>query len=208
MTDEYRILYDSWKKEKQRPDIQPLPEGFYAAMTSYSTQLREQNRTADKNTVKGKLVEKEHVHVDKMLQDLNKVRLYKLVTAELNGAPVEPLNLTAEEKHLQVELRRLLAAHTQGMKQSLQGRETKAEAPQMAAPPQVTPRPAPSPPTHQIEAGEPLKVVRFTQSLPAIMGVDMKTYGPFKAEDVASLPAPNADNLIRKGIAKLVETEP
>jgi DNA replication initiation complex subunit (GINS family) len=40
------------------------------------------------------------------------------------------------------------------------------------------------------------------------MGVDMKTYGPFKAEDVASLPAQNADNLIRKGIAKLVETEP
>jgi DNA replication factor GINS len=208
MTDEYRILYDSWKKEKQRTDIQPLPEGFYSVMTSYSTLLREQNRTADKSTVMGKLVEKEHDYVDKMLQDLNRLRLYKLVTAEFNGTPVEPLNLTAEEKHLQVDLRRLLAAHTQGMKQSLYGREPKAEAPQMAAPPQVTPRPAPPPPVHHIETGGPLKVVRFTQSLPAIMGTDMKTYGPFKAEDVASLPAPNADNLIRKGIAKLVETEP
>ena len=206
MTDEYRTLYDSWRKEKQRPDIQPLAEGFYTAMTSYLTQLKEQNRTVDKNTVKGKLIEKEHDHVDKMLQDLNRLRLNKLVTSELNGAPVEPLNLTAEEKHLQVELRRLLATHTQGMKQSLQSKEPKAEALQITAPPQVTLHP--QPPTHHTDTGEPLKVVRFTQSLPAIMGVDMKTYGPFKAEDVASLPAQNADNLIRKGIAKLVETEP
>jgi DNA replication factor GINS len=206
MTDEYRTLYDSWRREKQRPDIQPLPEGFYTAMTSYSTQLKEQNRTSDKNTVKGKLIEKEHDHVVNMLQDLNRLRLNKLVTAELHSIPVETLNLIAEEKHLQVELRRLLAAHTQGIKLSLQGREPKAEAPQMATPPQITPRP--QPPVHHIEATEPLKIVRFTQPLPAIMGVDMKTYGPFKAEDVASLPAQNADNLIRKGIAKLVETEP
>ncbi|MCX6648687.1 MAG: hypothetical protein NTV61_04780 [Candidatus Bathyarchaeota archaeon] len=207
MTDEYRTLYDSWRREKQRPDIQPLPEGFYGAMAGYATQLREQSRTVDKTTIKGKLIEKEHDHVDKMLEDLNRLRLSKLVTAELNGAPVEPLNLTAEEKRLQVELRRLLAGHTQGMKQILQGREPKIEAPPMAAPPQVTPHP--QPPTHHTETGEQtLKVVRFTQPLPAIMGVDMKTYGPFKAEDVASLPAQNADNLIRKGIAKLVETEP
>jgi DNA replication factor GINS len=209
MTDEYRTLYESWKKERQRPDIQPLPEGFYTAMAGYATQLREQSRTVDKTIIKGKLVEKERDHVEKMLQDLNRFRLNKLVTAELNGVPVEPLNLTAEEKRLQVELRRLLAAHTQGMKQSLQGKEQKMEAPPVAAPPQVTPRPPPPQPPQHTEKGEQnLKVIRFTQSLPAIMGVDMKTYGPFKAEDVASLPAQNADNLIRKGIAKLVETEP
>jgi DNA replication initiation complex subunit (GINS family) len=40
------------------------------------------------------------------------------------------------------------------------------------------------------------------------MGTDMKTYGPFAAEDVASLPAQNAENLIRKGIAQEVETSP
>jgi DNA replication initiation complex subunit (GINS family) len=159
-------------------------------------------------TVKGKLVEKEHDHASKMLQDLNKRRLSKLVTAELNGTPVEPLNLTADEKLLQVELRRLLGAYTQGLKLPTTKRE-KPEAPQPAAPPQITPRPQPTTPPQTGEKSETtLKVIRFTQSLPAIMGVDMKTYGPFKAEDVASLPAQNADNLIRKGIAKLVETEP
>jgi hypothetical protein len=31
-------------------------------------------------------------------------------------------------------------------------------------------------------------VLRFLADVPAIIGSDMKTYGPFKAEDVASVP--------------------
>ena len=208
MTEEYKILYESWRREKQRQDVQPLPEGFFSAMAGYVNQLREQSRTVDKTTVKGKLIEKEKDYVDKMLQDLNRFRLHKLVSAELNGLPIEPLNLTAEEKHLQVELRRLIAAHVQGVKQIIQGREPKFVASPIDNPPQVTPYPQPPYTQHTEKGEEALKVVRFTQPLPAIMGVDMKTYGPFRAEDVASLPAQNADNLIRKGIAKLVETEP
>ena len=61
----------------------------------------------------------------------------------------------------------------------------------------------------QIDAKPPQradqKVVRFLQAVPAIMGIDMKTYGPFKPEDVVSLPVENAENLIRRGIAKEVE---
>ena len=208
MTEEYKILYESWKREKQRPEIQPLPEGFFNAMAAYVNQLREQSRTTEKTTVKGKLIEKERDHVDRMLQDLIRFRLHKLVFAELNGAPIEPLNLTTEEKLLQVELRRLIAAHTQGMKQIIQGKEPKLVASPIDNPPQITPYQQPPSAQHTEKGEETLKVVRFTQSLPAIMGVDMKTYGPFKAEDVASLPAQNADNLIRKGIAKLVKTEP
>ena len=208
MTEEYKILYESWRREKQRQEIQPLPDGFFSTMAAYVAQLREQSRTTEKTTVRGKLIEKERDYVDRMLQDLNRFRLHKLVSAELDGTPVEPLNLTAEEKRLQVELRRLIAAHVQGMKQILQGKETRFEAPPIDNPPHVTPIQQPHSAQHTRKGEEELKVVRFTQPLPAIMGVDMKTYGPFKAEDVASLPERNADNLIRKGIAKLVETEP
>ena len=208
MTDEYRILFDLWRRERQRSDIQPLQEGFYSVMVAYSTQLREQRRISDKTTVKGKLIEKEQDHVDRMLQDLNRLRLKKIVASELNGVPIESLNLTAEEKRLQVELRRLITAHNQSMRQVLQGKE-QTEVPQVAAPPQITPHlQSPHLFPHTERGDQALKVVRFIQSLPAIIGTDMKTYGPFKAEDVASLPSQNADNLIRKGIAKLLETEP
>jgi len=37
------------------------------------------------------------------------------------------------------------------------------------------------------------------------MGTDMKSYGPFLAEDVASLPVENAKVLVKQGLAVLVE---
>ena len=37
------------------------------------------------------------------------------------------------------------------------------------------------------------------------MGLDMKTYGPFMVEDVASLPVENAKMLVKQGLAVLVE---
>jgi len=205
MTELHRTLFDSWRRERQRQDIQPLPEGFHPAMASYIIQLREQSHAAEKTSVRGRLIEKEREQAERMLQDINQLRLTKLVTSELNGAPIEPLNLTAEEKRLQVEVRRLLVSHTQGLKQALQTKEPIVEPPPVVTLPYMS---SSQPPLLHDMADETFKIVRLTQPLPAIMGVDMKTYGPFKAEDVASLPAQNADNLIRKGIAKLVETEP
>jgi len=206
MTDNYRTLYDSWRRERHRTEIQPLPEGFYSIMASYVIQLREQGRIADKSSVRGKLIEKEQEHAEKMLQDINQIRLTKLVTAEVNGSPMEPLNLTTEEKRLQIELRRLLAGHIQGMKQVLQGKEPRVET--SIHVPSIPAASVQQLSQHQDKVEQNFRIVRFLQPLPAIMGVDMKTYGPFKAEDVASIPSQNADNLIRKGIAKLVETEP
>jgi DNA replication initiation complex subunit (GINS family) len=44
--------------------------------------------------------------------------------------------------------------------------------------------------------------------VPAIIGSDMKTYGPFEAEDIASLPAENAKILVKQGLAEKVEVSP
>ena len=55
------------------------------------------------------------------------------------------------------------------------------------------------------KTGNELMVVRILRELPEMIGVDMKTYGPFKPEDIASLPAENAKTLIRQGAAVEVE---
>ncbi len=207
MTDNYTRLYEAWRKEKQRIDIQPLQENFHASIAEYVTQLREQTKTVDKSTLAGKIVDKEKEHVERMISELNQLRMHKIVILELEEKPVDVLNLTAEEKRLQVELRRLLASHSQGIKHMLMGREYKPDIslPQSS---QTLTQPHQSAHTSLQKTQQAFKVVRFIQTIPAIMGVDMMTYGPFKAEDVASLPAPNAENLIRKGIAKEVEISP
>jgi len=47
--------------------------------------------------------------------------------------------------------------------------------------------------------------LRFLQEIPEIVGVDLKIYGPYKKEDVGSLPAQNAQGLINQGAAKLID---
>ena len=44
-------------------------------------------------------------------------------------------------------------------------------------------------------------ILRFLQPCPAFLGVDMRIYGPFQREDVATVPAIQAKNLIRSGHA-------
>jgi len=57
-----------------------------------------------------------------------------------------------------------------------------------------------------VEPSKPseLVLVRFLQDVPPIVGVDLKTYGPFRKEDVANLPKENAEALIKQGLAKAI----
>lgn len=52
-------------------------------------------------------------------------------------------------------------------------------------------------------APEPAKriLTRLLRDVPSFVGVDLKTYGPYKSEDVVLLPAQNAEALIKRGLA-------
>src|SRR5208337_3486818 len=52
-----------------------------------------------------------------------------------------------------------------------------------------------------------LSVVRFLDKVPEIVGVDLKIYGPYKKEDVGSLPNQNAQALIKQGLAKEIDVK-
>jgi len=186
MTERYSRLIDAWRKERHSREIQHLPESFAAEMSEYASRLREQTRMVDRGSMRGRIAVQERENAERMLQELFQIRRRKIFASEIDGTSIPAANLTPEEKRLQAEFRHLLSRHSDRMKGILTGRAPQVEA----RPPQT---------------GD-FKVVRFVEALPAIMGVDMRTYGPFKAEDMASIPAENAENLIRRGIAKGVET--
>lgn len=50
-------------------------------------------------------------------------------------------------------------------------------------------------------------VVRFLQEVDQIIGADLEKYGPFKIEDIATIPYENAQALITKNIATKVRWE-
>ena len=55
-----------------------------------------------------------------------------------------------------------------------------------------------------------IDLAMFTESKPstqtAIIGADMKTYGPVMAENVSSVPVENARIFVKQGLAEKVET--
>jgi DNA replication initiation complex subunit (GINS family) len=61
----------------------------------------------------------------------------------------------------------------------------------------------------KVEAKEKPKkrVLRFLREVPSIIGADMKPYGPFKPEDIASVPVENAKMLVKQGLAVEIETK-
>jgi len=200
MSDRYKRLHRTWEKENEKPGLQNIPDEFLHEMRRYSEEL---NKTpTDPGALTGSITKKERQFVGQMLRELTETRLRKIVTKELRGEPIDAQAMTPEEQRLHANLRQLLLGYRQG-----------ADIPEPEAPPTVqAPRLAPAPRPSVTASHEALKgdlvVIRFLKPLPAIMGVDMKAYGPFDPEDVASIPRQNAVNLIRRGIAKLVEIEP
>jgi len=200
MSDRYERLHRVWEKENEKPGLQNIPDKFLHEMRRYSEEL---NKTpTDPGALTSSITKKERQFVGQMLRELTETRLRKIVTKELRGEPIDAQAMTPEEQRFHANLRQLLLGYRQG-----------ADIPEPEASLTVqAPRPAPAPrhsvtASHEAPKGD-LVVIRFLKPLPAIMGVDMKAYGPFDPEDVASIPRQNAVNLIRRGIAKLVDIEP
>lgn len=178
----YDELYEAWQKEVTEDSLCALPSDFYSRIASYLRKIKEENRMLDKKTLKAALLEHEAVHVKRMLQELVWVRYKKLVklTTQTQKLPTELLAF--EETQIFEAFVPFTDAYQQFAKNLLHGQST-------------------------VNGQETHKryTLRFSRTIPKIMGVDMKPYGPFNAEDVASLPIENAKIFVKQGFAIIID---
>ena len=113
---------------------------------------------------------------ERLLGELRQTRIQKIISAAQNRIPIQQASLTEEEFGVLEKINQSLSSLGQ----------------------------LPVQPQKEGLTDE-LRVVRFLEDIPEIVGVDLRIYGPFKKEDVASLPAPNAHVLERQGAAKSIE---
>ena len=181
----YKEVYETWKREKESRILQQLPKDFYRKVAEYIKKIREETRMLDTKTVKGRLIKTEFENVKKMLEEILRLRLEKILEMLKIGEDVPKSHLTSEEEEIFEETFPISERFQKLIKDLTQGRIS------------------------EVTSGEKSGkvVIRFLKDIPAIVGVDLKTYGPFQAEDVASLPAENAKILIRQGLAIEVETD-
>lgn len=180
----YNELYKAWREEMKNTEVQSLQRDFFTRLADYIRRVREESRMLDKKTTKAKLMQREIKNVEKLVRDLIRFRYFKTVRNSMTGKIVPQDVLTDEEKNLQRGISPPIEAYQSLIKRILTGR----------------------PPHFERKKKPKTIVVRFLQATPAIIGSDMKTYGPFKPEDVATLPPENAKILIKQGVAVEVET--
>jgi len=179
----YEALYEAWRKEKESVEIQALPKDFFAMLAQYVKKLREESRMLDEKTVRARLLLRESKNVKRLVRELLQMRHDKIVKRAAAGEVVSREGLTEEEERLYKDMVPSIESYQTLLKDVISGRLPLTESRE-----------------------KPRKVVlRFVREIPAIIGADMKTYGPFRAEDVASLPVENARVLVRQGMAVEVE---
>lgn len=175
----YSELYKAWKSEKTSLAPQALPGDFYQRTESYLKSLEEETSLSDAHTIQGRLLIKEKETARRLLNELRNTRLRKIIEYAKNGNTIASEGLTDEEQNLVKRLNDSLTSFTENRVESKQANSSEPQT--------------------------ELVVVRFIQDIPEIVGVDLKIYGPYKKEDVGSLPAQNAQALVRQGAVKLID---
>jgi len=179
----YNEIYAAWRKETEETSLASLPPDFYKRITDYLTRVAEDSKTIDKKSLKANLLDHEAHNVGRMLKELLWARYKKLIKSITKSHKLPFDSLTVEEAKASESFVIFTDAYQKFAKALLQDQLAQVGAE----------------PTHK------RLVLRFSKNIPSIIGMDMKTYGPFMAEDVASLPAENARILIKQGLAVLVE---
>jgi len=143
----------------------------------------------DNKTVKAKLVKRESENAKRLIQELVWLRHRKILETSTSGKTLPREALTTEEEIIRKEAGSLSEFYQTLLEDVMRGHLVPSKF-------------------ERLETKKSQKtVVRFLRDIPAIIGADMKTYGPFKREDVAALPMENANILIKQGVAAKVEVE-
>ena len=183
----YSDLYAAWQREIDDAELQPLSADFYIRVADYVLKIKEETRMLDKKTVKATLLEKELLNVKRAIKQLTWMRYKKLIKL-VNESRKLPLELlTTEETQLARGYLPLVENYRAFSKALLQGQTLKIS---MEKP---------------VEKAHKRVTLRFLKATPAVIGRDMKTYGPFAPEDVASMPPENSKILVKQGFAIAVD---
>jgi DNA replication initiation complex subunit (GINS family) len=179
----YEELFDTWKLELEKDELERLPSDFFSRIAEFVRRQREESRMLEKRATKSNLLSKELRNTKRMVHQLIRTR-YRKIIKELAIGDSLPLELlTSEERTIYSTVSPFAEAVRSLAKDVLRGQL----------------------PAMRIEVTHARAALRFLKEVPAIMGVDMKSYGPFKIEDISTLPVENVKILIKQGLAEKVE---
>jgi DNA replication initiation complex subunit (GINS family) len=177
------VLSEILRKEKMSPDLQAVEKDFYSLLKEY----------CDEASRKHSGHSKELENIKKIANDIYETREKKIVLNALyyarSGEDIETENLSIEEEEMLRRIIKILSVQRSDVLEKIisgkaQGKAVMQEVSYEAV---------------------PTVTIRILKELPPIVGVDGKTYGSFKVEDIVTLPEPNAEVFISQGFAEVLK---
>ena len=197
----YDDIKSAWEKEIENEGLQDLGDLRLSKMIAYLSSVRLSLASTDaEKRIQADMLTQEALNLEFMIEDLLNLRRQKIMKAVISGHRPRG-DMTLSEEELYNRAQRALDGHSEFVKDSLAGSKPKKkkkssdEVKKSKTPPES-------------DAVE-FVTVRFLRSISdAFLGLDEKTYGPFKKEDVAMIPAANARTWLRDGtIVRIVAEE-
>jgi DNA replication factor GINS len=166
--------------EAQSESLLPLPSDFYSSLSAYSQKLK-RSASSGASEVSQRLIATQSRMIESMVKQLLKLRTRKAMqqNALLQLLPEERYVCLAEQK-FQRRFQTMIEAVSGGQPSFVEF-------------------------AHQNESQRSV-TVRFVKHVNELVGLDLRRYGPFETDDVASIPAASADILIAGGDAVEVYT--
>lgn len=190
---QYNQIFQLWKNERQTSNLLEVKSIVYSTIRQKITNLEKELEKIDKkDIISKKIVEARIERLKRILRDLTKIRMHKIIHGILN----ENLNmndLAAEELDLVKNLNKNFDEHND---RSILGREIKTSY-------TISSKDDNSNEMEQM-------TVRILEDLPEIVdatskGKEKRVFGPFKKEDIVRLPLIYAKTLIMKNAADRVD---
>ena len=201
----YADIESAWEQETANESLQDLEDLKLSRMVSYLSKVRVSLAKAKaKDQLQADILAQEASNVEFMLNDLLLLRQDKILKAALSQSrPIGTMTLAEEEFYNR--LLRGVEGHQEFVKSALTGtppspakrstrKKRKKSADKSDAP---------------TEEDTDYILVRFLRPIKdAFMGMDEATYGPFKKEDIATIPTENARAWLRDGtVIRIVAEE-
>jgi DNA replication factor GINS len=166
-------LYAVLLREIENDLVQEIDPSFYKTLSEYLGKLKSEGYDGIENKIKNRLVEL----ITQTVSLLLKTRIDKATSGELDYA-----NLLDEEKFIIESQQQLAERKEMILSATLNGRTKLLES------------------VSKKHKTKPI-TVRFIKDFDQFVGADFTKYGPYKAEDVATIPNENAQALISKNIS-------
>jgi len=173
------LLITAWREEQSTKPLQPLPEKFTESIKDISTSLDKAITAMKEGSLQMAIARKEVEMLKYLWTDLLKIRKGKIEHAIQAGVPVnEQLLLDFEAEYYK----------------ALGSIAYKYDASKNIFPETRVPQ----------EISSNYMAIRLINDAADFVAIDLRTYGPFKKEDIAYLPKEHAEIMIKEGKAKRI----